>query len=124
MKAKGLFKGVLKNGTELIVEKDTYVCNKNICLQAYCLTDDDGLFYLEPYATLTVNLDQLTTNEIAIDVNNFPEGLSFLLENNFIDKPHRYEVSGFCLYPVARINASFSMEAIDIEMDESKAMID
>ena len=57
-----------------------------------------------PFATATVNLPGLTKDEVAIKNYSENEGvLSFLLENNIVELPHRFIASGFVNIPVCRL---------------------
>lgn len=59
----------------------------------------------EPHiATLTVNINGLLSDELALDTNNCGEAfVQELIQQRIILKPHRSLASGYCIYPVARL---------------------
>lgn len=57
-----------------------------------------------PFATATVNLPVLETDEVAIKNYSENEGiLNFLLDNSIIEAPHRFVLSGFVNIPVCKL---------------------
>ena len=92
MKAKTSF------GTyEVEVMRETYIQNKNTCMQLY---DVEGM----PFATLTVNIDELPKDYACIDTNNCPWAERFMKENDLGTPTDLRMRSGFCTYPVYRLN--------------------
>lgn len=90
------------NGYKVYLEKTTYANNKRLAVQAY-VVEDDG--WIEPYATISVNLP----NEKITDENcTFVDGNNVLfieewLEKNGIAEPTgRVAFSGFCVYSEMR----------------------
>ena len=82
---------------KLVIKLGKYCNNGNIAIQLYT---ESG----EPFATLTVNICDMPTDEVCLDVNNFPDGIELM---------KRYELgvftgnvvhSGFCSYPVFYLN--------------------
>jgi hypothetical protein len=71
----------------------------NFGLQVYV----DG----EPFATLTVNIEPLQYREFCVDVNNFPGALEFLYENGIAKPTPEVRRSGYCIYPVWKLNKMF-----------------
>lgn len=70
--------------------------NGNIGLQ---LWDDEG-----PYATLTTNIGCVPTGYAHIDTNNFPQGQDFLRAYNLGEPTEKFGISGFCTYPLWKLN--------------------
>lgn len=62
----------------------------------------------EPYADLSVNIEPLGDGEIAVDINNLPDGEKFIRDNGLGEFTGKYLRSGFCRYPVYKMN----MEAV------------
>jgi hypothetical protein len=78
----------------------TYVTTGNTSIQL--MNNQEG-----PIACATVNVIPLPKNMIAIDTNNNGEEIvDWLLENNIIiGKQLRTVESGYCSYPVYRLNS-------------------
>lgn len=82
--------------------------NINLVVDTYCsygnlyigMITDEG----EPYADLSVNIEPLEGGEIAVDVNNLPDGEAFILNNGLGEFTGKYLRSGFCRYPVYRMD--------------------
>ena len=68
----------------------------------YCKDDEEG--YIEPFADMTVNVVDLPENEAAIDTNNLPGLTDWIEENNLGMFTGRYVNSGFCSYPIYKLN--------------------
>lgn len=72
--------------------------NNNTALELVC---DDGT----PLAIITVNLGDLLENDMAyIDTNNCSWVEDFLIDNDFGLPTGEYKASGFCIYPLYKLN--------------------
>ena len=82
-----------------------YVADGSPAIQAWSPTEG-------PVATLTKCLDDITLEdgEVYIDTNNCPWALDFLVENGLAEEAGRFGISGYCLYPVVRLNMDKVME--------------
>lgn len=59
----------------------------------------------EPFAVFTVNLDDdLPENMAYLDTNNVRGVLEFMIENNLAEDTGKTGTSGFCTYPLVRLN--------------------
>lgn len=89
----------------------SYQNNHNLSIRLIADKDyeDHEVFKWEPLCSLTVNIDTLPSNEMALDVNNFPDALEFV-EQNWIAKFVRSTISGFVEYPIVRFTDEFFME--------------
>lgn len=98
-------------GTEhLFLTEEHYTHGNKLAVQAYCL-DEDG--DVEPYATLTVNLngiDHEMQDDKAlafVDTNNCGEWAIPFLAGNGLAGPAGYlGMSGHCTYPLYRWNTT------------------
>ena len=80
---------------------DEYTTNGNTAVIMLC-KDEEG--YVEPFADLTVNIIDLPKDEAAIDTNDLT-GITEWIEQNKIGAPTgRYITSGFCSYPIYKLN--------------------
>lgn len=87
------------NGEKVFLSKKSYG-NKRIALSC---TDVEGY----PYGVLTTNLvDEVIGNDEAfLDTNNIPDSVNALKKANVISgDPIRYAQSGYCKYPLYKIN--------------------
>ena len=78
---------------------DRYAINDNLAIQMFC-KDADG--FIEPFASLTVNLDIiLPPNQAYLDTNNLGIEIGMWVENNKLGE-YLGEVrqSGYCFYPL------------------------
>jgi len=83
-------------GTAVYLKRGKYA-NGNPSLQLY-----DAVEHY-PYATCTVNIPGLGSDEVAIKNYSENEGmLDFLVSEGIVDKPHREESSGYVTIPVCR----------------------
>ena len=94
-------KGYVYNlsGTDysVLLKKGVYNA-KNPALELFDM--EDGF----PFAKCTVNIPGLAKDEVAVKNYSENEGmLDFLLRNGIVEKPHRYENSGFVRVPVCKI---------------------
>ena len=88
------------------IETGKYANNMNLSIQLYCIEDN----FEEPFATLTVNLRKLNTNNQAfVDTNNCPWAEKFIQENKLGVFKGILESSGYCVYPLY----SFDMERLE-----------
>lgn len=90
------------NGHEIYLEKNQYSSNKRLAVQAY---EIDEYGWVEPYATITVNLpnEKLTDDKCAfVDGNNVPFVDEWLEENGIAEPTGRFGFSGFCVYAEMR----------------------
>ena len=53
-----------------------------------------------PFANLSVYVEPLQGNHIAVDTNNMPEAEKFILDNNLGKPTGQFVASGYCVYPV------------------------
>lgn len=90
---------------EVFLMRGRYIDNDNLAIDM--MSDEDG--YIEPYAHLTVNIDDFDDDYTAcIDTNNLGEDIIDWLEENEIAIPLGYSLqSGFCSYPVVAFSAEF-----------------
>ena len=96
-KQKNVLKGFESKHTE--VKFFEYQIFENFGLQVYV----DG----EPYATITVNIEPMQYREFCVDINNFPGALEFLYENGIAEPTPEVRRSGYCIYPVWKLNEMF-----------------
>lgn len=80
---------------------------KRKCIQMYSIQRDDGGEWVEPYATITVNLPEYELPEpklhgfyCFIDTNNCPWAEKLLLDTGIGINTGMSAFSGFCSYPV------------------------
>ena len=73
-----------------------YAAYNNLALHLY--DPDEG-----PFADITVNIDDLPADEFAVDVNNFPDALGILVDNQIAEFAGKQLRSGYCIYPVYRL---------------------
>lgn len=88
-----------------IVKIDTksYANNGNLAIQLYC--KDKEYDMIEPFATLTVNLCKLNSeNEAYIDTNNNPWAVDFIEKYNLGKNIGMTYQSGYCTYPLYEMN--------------------
>ena len=75
-----------------------YSSNNNTALELVC---EDGV----PLAIITKNLEDLLENNMAyIDTNNCPWAEDFLIDNDFGLPTGEYKASGFCNYPLYKLD--------------------
>jgi len=81
---------------DIVIEVDNYVQGNGLALQLYCVEGD----FLEPYATLTVNLVDYPTKENCafVDATYFPEAYNFIVNNKLGKPTGRTGHSGYCTY--------------------------
>lgn len=74
-----------------------YVAHNNLVLTLF--EPEEG-----PFSNITVNIEQLPVDEFAVDVNNFPSALRILVDNNIAHPTEKVLRSGYCIYPVWKLN--------------------
>lgn len=57
-----------------------------------------------PFSNITVNIEPLPVDEFAVDINNFPGAIDILHYNNIAHPTEKVLRSGFCIYPVWKLN--------------------
>lgn len=87
------------SGKQVVLRFLKYQMFENFGLQLYI----EG----EPYATITVNIEPMQYREFCVDVNNFPEALKFLYENGIAEPTDEVRRSGYCVYPVWKLNEKY-----------------
>lgn len=89
-------------GYEIIsIEINNYTSNGNTAISLICLEDNIP----SPFATITVNFDEKLEKDMAyIDTNNCPWAESILTENNWGVPTGKQMASGFCIYPLYKLN--------------------
>lgn len=83
--------------------------NGNLAIQMYC-HDENG--FVEPFATLTKNLDVcLPENQAYLDTNNLGIEIGIWVdENDLGEYLGELKGSGFCFYPLFEFNLEKVME--------------
>ena len=82
---------------EVGTEVTTYANNGTLAIQLWCEE--------EPFAMLTVNLDEPHRAECQyVDTNNCPWAEQFIAEYNLGAPTGNYGISGFCIYPEYRFD--------------------
>jgi len=81
---------------DIVIDVDHYVEGDGLALQLYCVEGD----FLEPYATLTVNLVNYPVKENCafVDATYFPEAHDFIVNNKLGKPTGRVGRSGYCTY--------------------------
>ena len=88
----------------IILTRSTYP-NKNTAIIA---TTTNG----EPFGVFSVNLGVSLPKDYAyIDTNNMPNAMDFLIKNHFGKYAEKSAQSGFCVYPLMKINLDMIPEA-------------
>lgn len=83
---------------EVTLDVRHYTKNGNLAIVMYCI---DG----EPFANLTVNLDEkLPENYAYLDVNNIANAFDFCVNNHLAEFQNEFKKSGFCFYPLMKFN--------------------
>lgn len=84
-----------------------YSSNGNIALSLWC---DDG-----PFSMMSVNIEDLPDNHVALDINNFPEGITLMQKYKLGKRTDEELFSGFCIYPVYELNMNEVMKYVEEE---------
>ena len=87
---------------EGVISIGQYIKPKNVQLQLW--TKDEEFGFLEPYATMTVNFNQLEDGYAYLDTNNFPQVEEIFEEYNLGTYTEMDKMSGFCFYPLYKLN--------------------
>lgn len=87
------------SGEQVVLRFLQYQMFENFGLQLYI----EG----EPYATITVNIEPMQYREFCVDINNFPEAMAFLYDNNIAEPTGACVRSGFVIYPVWKLNEKY-----------------
>lgn len=87
------------SGKQVVLRFLKYQMFENFGLQLYI----EG----EPYATITVNIEPMQYREFCVDINNFPEAMAFLYDNNIAEPTGACVRSGFVIYPVWKLNEKY-----------------
>ena len=74
--------------------------NGNIALHAFC----DG----EPWAMISVNILHLPDGYFCAVTNNWPEVEAFLKQFDIASNTYKYAESGFCKYPIYKLDRRFT----------------
>lgn len=83
---------------DINIMRSTYRDNNNTAVMA-------ELSNGEPFAAFTVNIeDDLPENLAYLDTNNVRGVLEFMIENNLAEDTGFTGESGFCTYPLVRLN--------------------
>ena len=86
---------------KLSLEVTTYAKHGNTAICLWAETEEGP----EEYSTLTVNLDERLPEDFAyIDVNNNSGLLKILVANGLATETGIMGMSGFCTYPLVRLN--------------------
>lgn len=86
----------------------SYVENNNLAIELVVDKDyeDKEIFKWESRCYLTVNIKPLPSDMIALDINNFPDALKFVEENDIAHKVDEAQ-SWFVTYPIVKFNNDF-----------------
>lgn len=93
---------------ELSFMRGEYQNNKSLAIQIMC--QEEGEDFIEPFATLTVNLQNPPSekNCAYVDTNNCPMDLIQMLEDaGYMTETDEVQFSGYCVYPLYRFNQSW-----------------
>ena len=84
------------NDEILGINIEKYANNDNLAIMLICETEG----FPEPYATITVNIDDLDENQSCVDTNNCPWAIDLIEEYKLGEPTGKIIQSGFCTYPV------------------------
>ena len=91
---------------ELSFVRGQYQNNKSLAIIVQC--QEEGEEFLEPFATLTVNLNTshlLDENCAFVDTNNCPMNIiQGLVEQGVAEYTNHDSMSGYCVYPCYRFS--------------------
>lgn len=91
----------------IVLTLSTYEFNGATALIAYnCNAKGEKT---DLYAVISVNIISycIDNDEIIADTNNFEELVDELIKNNILTKTDKTAVSGFCTYPIMKINMGY-----------------
>ena len=87
---------------ELRLRKEQYMKPKNTAVLAEYFDEEFDAWL--PYGNVSVNISPLPADCIALDDNNWPEVLEWVTSNGIAEYTGKVLFSGFCVYPVVRLN--------------------
>ena len=102
----------LYKGRKFTLHCDRYAAFDNLAIHIF--EPGEG-----PYASLTTNIEELPSDQFALDVNNFPDAEFFCIQNGFAIPTKRLLTSGYCIYPVYQITNDFIENANKIIKEEN-----
>lgn len=85
---------------EVYMEITKYLHNGNTAI-TLCIETEEGF---EPYNIVTKNFENLPEDYAYIDTNNNPGVLELLLSKSMVYLTGDMKQSGFCVYPLVRLN--------------------
>lgn len=87
---------------DAVIVEDAYADNGRLYLGLWCKEDD----YFEPWTDITVNLfGPISDKNCAfVDINNCPDIVRFLEENELAAPTGKSRQSGWCFYPEYRFD--------------------
>lgn len=85
-----------------IIEVGKYCTGKGTSLQFLEYDEECGDWF--PYATATVNLEKLEEGYVYLDTNNFPQVEEIFRTYKFGTYAKKDKVSGYCVYPMYKLN--------------------
>lgn len=99
-------------GRKFTLHCDRYAANDNLAIHIF--EPGEG-----PYASLTTNIEELPSDQFALDVNNFTDAEFFCIQNGFAIPTKRLLTSGYCIYPVYQLTNDFIEYANNIIKEEN-----
>ena len=103
---------------EVVVRKVSYADNGSLAVYLFL----DKTYDYEPYALLTVNLQESDENEkdeAYLDKNNLPYAETFVKEYGLATPTGRVAYSGFCRYPLYKFDLA-RLNELEIEGREGE----
>lgn len=83
---------------DITIKRSTYRDNGNTAVMAQTANG-------EPFATFTVNLgEKLKPEHAYLDTNNCKGVFDFMIKNGLATKTGIFKTSGFCTYPLVKLN--------------------
>lgn len=86
--------------TKVGIEIDRYRTYDNLYVGLICLEDTDNSYAGEPYGDLSVNIEPLPENCIAVDTNNLSGAEEFIKKYKLGTDTGYCAYSGYCQYPI------------------------
>ena len=103
------FTDALGYSHKCVLEVSKYSAGKGTAIQF--LEYDEEFECWFPYATATVNLGNKISEEYAyLDTNNFPQVTDIFEKYGFGKYTGNFRASGFCIYPLYKLNLKKVME--------------
>ena len=85
------------DGKKVCLELCVYEHNRNLCIRLFVLEGGE----LEPYGSLTVNLDLNLPDQYGfVDINNMPDIEEFINKYQLGAFTGVCKTSGYCMYPL------------------------